>query len=207
MWFFRGADNEICDICWCVLLTTIAGIQCVCVCALTHWCGLVLGTECWWGWCWEKERKRVLQFVPPLERQRQMSAQAAALVGILNIHTLSDSEEGLLYIREEMKVHTLFVCLSLCPIVSFIFSNLSETWGLTDWCTFNLLLAWLVETKLLIASHLPVRGQTRAAEFDWEPAVGGSSQLSQSNQIACWYCWVLKYSSFALRQLYGWSLQ
>lgn len=32
-------------------------------------------------------------------------------------------------------------------------------------------------TKVLIASHLPVRGQTGAAEFDWEPAVGGSSQL------------------------------
>lgn len=43
-------------------------------------------------------------------------------------------------------------------------------------------------TKVSIASHLPARGQTRDAELDWEPAVGGSSQLHNTclrNQNDC----------------------
>ena len=80
--------------------------------------------------------ERELQFVPPSERQRQMSAGPAARVSTLNIHTHTDMHTHTHSLTAErcvclavphrgrrMKTHKH--TLSLCPFVEF--QELSET--------------------------------------------------------------------------------
>lgn len=81
---FDGADAEIWDM---LCVADYSGRKSVCVCVCWRIDGVWTWAESADGADAGRERERELQFVPPLERQRQMSAPAAALVSTLNIHT------------------------------------------------------------------------------------------------------------------------
>lgn len=158
----------------------------------------------------ERQRERVALCSTIRKTETDVSTHSCLSQHFEHAHTHSDSDEGLppRIQRGCEGTHTLSFSLSI-HLVSFLKTETKRNLRTDGQMYIQSAAGLTCGTKVLIASHLPVRGQTGAAEFEWEPAVGGSSQLHNTclcNQIVCWRCSVLKYSPYALCQLYGWKL-